>query len=73
MQPDDLTVTVIELRSVVVVHGDLVRLEVPVRDGMRMAGVRFVQMLWGKRCRQGDKGRQNETHGYPAERRWHAR
>jgi hypothetical protein len=73
MQPDDLTVTVIELRSVVVVHSELVRLQVSVRDRMRVAGVRFVEMLWRNRRRQGDKRRQNKTHEYSAQRRWHAR
>jgi hypothetical protein len=73
MQPDDFTVTVIQLRRVVVVHSELVRFQVSVRDRMRVAGVRFVQMLWRNRCRQGDKRRQNETHEYPAQRRWHAR
>lgn len=73
MQPDDLTVTVIQLRRVVVVHSELVRFQVSVRDRMRVAGVRFVQMLWRNGCRQGDKRRQNETHEYPAQRRWHAR
>jgi hypothetical protein len=63
---------VIEL-GVVVVRSELMRLEVSVRDGVRMAGVRLVQMRWREGSRQGDKRRQNETHEYPAQRMRHAR
>jgi hypothetical protein len=72
MQPDDLTVAVIEL-GVVVVRSELMRLEVSVRDGVRMAGVRLVQMRWREGSRQGDKRRQNETHENPVQRMRHAR
>jgi hypothetical protein len=73
MQPDDLTLTVIELRGLVIVRSELVCLEVSVRDGERVVGVRFVQMLWRKGCRQGDKRRQNETHKNPVQWMRHAR
>lgn len=48
MQPDDLTVAVIELCAAIVVRCGLMRLEVSVGDSAGVVGVGFVQMLWRK-------------------------
>ena len=39
VQPDDLTVAVIELRATVIVRSGLMRLEMPVRDRVGVVGV----------------------------------
>ena len=72
MQPDDRSVAVIELRATLVVRGVLVRLEVPVGDGARVVGVRFVHMRGRKGSGQGDQRRQRQTQAKAVERMRHA-
>ena len=72
IQPHDVTIAVIELRTAVIMRSELVRLEVSVRDAARVIGVRFVHMFGRKRRRQGQQGRQNDRDHEPAERMKHA-
>ncbi len=72
VQPHDVTVTVIELRAVVIMRSELVRLKMPVCDGVRVITVRFVHMLGRKGRRHGEPRRQNEADDEPAESMRHA-
>jgi hypothetical protein len=62
-----VTVDVVDLRAVVIVCGELVELNVSVRDGVGVVGVRFVDMLGRHRRRQGEPRRQNKADDDPAE------
>lgn len=72
IEPHNVTVTVIDLRAVLIERGDVVRRQVPVRDCVRVIGIRFVHMLRRKRRRQREPGRQNEGDGNAAEPVRHA-
>lgn len=72
VQPQDVTVTAIELRAVVIMRSEPVRLKMPVCDRVRVITVRFVHMLGRKRRRQGEKRRQDQSDDKPAGRMRHA-
>jgi hypothetical protein len=73
MQPHDVPVALFELRTIVmVVRDELMRLEVCVRNSVRVVGVRFVQVRSGKRPRQGDDRHQKKYDHEPAESVEHA-
>jgi len=67
-----VTVTVIELRGVVIMRSEHVRLKMPMCDRVRVITARFVHMLWRKRRRQGEKRRQDQSDDKPAGRARHA-
>lgn len=72
VQPHDATVTATELRAVVVMRSELVRLKMPVCDRVWVITVRFVHMLGRQRRRHGEPWRQNEADDEPAESMRHA-
>jgi len=49
VEPHDVTVRVIELRAVVIMRREHVRLKMPMCDRVRVITVRFVHVLWRKR------------------------
>ena len=67
IQPHDVTVDMVDLRAVMIVRGELVRLNVSVRDSVGVVDVRFVDMLGRKDPRQGEPWRQNDADREPAE------
>lgn len=64
VQPDDLCLSLRNLRVIAMVRFELMWLEVPVDHRVRMFGISFVHVLRRKRRRQCDAGHQDRTGDY---------
>ena len=65
IEPDDVPITMIELRAVVIVRGEFVCVRVPMRNRVCAIAVSFVHMFWCARSRQGEQRRQSDADETP--------
>ena len=72
-QPEYAVLAVIEFRSVMIMGVEGMQGRVPVRQRLRVAGVRLVEMLLRQGRRDDQPGRQGESDDGAAEPGWHKR
>lgn len=72
IQPHDVTITVIDLRTVWIVRSKVMGLKVSNSRDVRAIAVRLVHMLGHKHCGQAEPWRQDEGDDEPTESRRHA-